>query len=60
MSRKRELSVGPTWAEQVALRRAAEELVDADDEVVEARAKVLDVDPRRLRSFIFDARRRRG
>jgi hypothetical protein len=59
VSRSRELAVGPTWADQVALRREAAELVEASDEVVEARAKALQVDLRRLRAFINEARRRR-
>jgi len=59
MSRKRELSSGPTWAEQVALRQEAAQLVDASDEVLEVRAKALEVDVRRLRAFVSEARRTR-
>jgi len=59
MSRRRELATGPTWAEQVSLRQEAAQLVDASEEVLEARAKVLQIDPRRLRAFVFEARRSR-
>lgn len=59
MARRRELAAGPTWAEQVALRTEAEQLVDAGDAAIEARAEDLRVDPRRLRAFVAEARLRR-
>jgi len=59
MSRKRELATGATWADQVALRQEAAQLLDASEEALEARAIALQIDPRRLRAFVFEARRSR-
>lgn len=47
------------WARDRLLRAAAEDLVDADDAAVAAKASELHVDERELRAFLFDARRRR-
>lgn len=61
MSRKRPDGEGPPkWGEQMRLRNEGARLIDADDAAIEARALELGADPRRLRAFVDDARRRRG
>jgi len=61
MSRKRDDGDGPPkWGEQMRLRAEGERLLDADDETIEARAREVGADPRRLRAFVDDARRRHG
>jgi hypothetical protein len=59
VSRKRE-SAGANWSQDRLLRDEGAKLVDATDEAIEARAEELGADPRRLRAFVLDARRRAG
>jgi len=59
VSRKRE-GGGPNWGEDRQLRELGEQLVDADDAAIDAKAEEVRADPRRLRAFVLDARRRRG
>jgi len=59
MSRKRDDGEGPPkWGEQARLRAEGERLLAANDAEIESRAAELAVDPRRLRAFVDDARRR--
>jgi hypothetical protein len=61
MSRKRDDGDGPPkWGEQMRLRAEGERLIGAADAAIEARATELAVDPRRLRAFVDDARRRQA
>ncbi len=58
MARRRPLPTPRPWALDRQLRAAAEELLDDDDEAIDARAALLGVDPARLAAFVADARRR--
>jgi len=58
MSRKRE-GYAANWGTDRVLRQLGEDLVDADDAAIDAKAEELGTDPRRLWAFVLDARRRR-